>query len=67
MSNRRNKVVAANSDTPPKVHVYLLVPPVLHEWLQARAEAGGFKNVQDKILDVLRTAREAEQQQEQAA
>ncbi|HEX7330358.1 MAG TPA: hypothetical protein VF290_02595 [Pyrinomonadaceae bacterium] len=51
----------------PKVHVYLLVPPVLHDWLRNEADVGGFKNVQDKILDVLRTAREAHQQQAEAA
>lgn len=44
-------------------HVYLLVPPVLHDWLRTEAEVGGFKNVQDKILDVLRTARESRQEQ----
>lgn len=49
------------------LHVYLLVPPVLYEWAIDRAKAGGFKNVQEKIVDVLRTAREAEQQQEQTA
>jgi hypothetical protein len=66
MKKRRNKPVAANPETPPKVHVYLLVPPVLHDWLRTEADAGGFKNVQDKILDVLRAAREANHQ-EQAA
>lgn len=67
MSKRKKIHAAANPETPPKVHVYLLVPQVLHEWLQTGAQSGGFKNVQDKILDVLRTAREAEQHQEQAA
>jgi hypothetical protein len=66
MKKRRSKPIAANHEAPPKVHVYLLVPPVLHEWLRSEADAGGFKNVQDKILDVLRAARDA-QQQAQAA
>lgn len=63
MSKKRTRPVAANPDTPPKVHVYLLVPPVLHDWLRTEAEIGGFKNVQDKILDVLRTAKESRQEQ----
>lgn len=63
MSKKHPKPVAANSDSPPKIHVYLLVPPVLHDWLRTEAEVGGFKNVQDKILDVLRTARESRQEQ----
>lgn len=37
-----------------KVHVYLLVPVFIHEKLNTEARAGGFKNVQDKIIDVLR-------------
>lgn len=66
MSRRRNKPIAANPETPPKVHVYLLVPSVLHEWLLSEAEVGGFKNVQDKIIDVLRAARDAHQHVEAA-
>lgn len=64
--SKRRKVQAANPESPPKVHVYLLVPPVLHDWLQVGAQNGGFKNVQDKILDVLRNAREADQQDQAA-
>lgn len=67
MKKRQRKPTAANPETAPKVHVYLLVPPVLHDWLRNEADVGGFKNVQDKILDVLRTAREAHQQQAEAA
>lgn len=48
-------------------HVYLLVPPVLYDWLWNSTQAGGFKNVQDKIVDVLRTARESDHQEQQAA
>jgi hypothetical protein len=66
MKKKRTKPTAANSETPPKVHVYLLVPPVLHEWLRTEADSGGFKNVQDKILDVLRAARESAQQAQAA-
>lgn len=64
---KQRKPTAANPKKLEKVHVYLLVPPVLHDWLRIEADAGGFKNVQDKILDVLRTAREAHQQQAEAA
>lgn len=42
-----------------KVHVYLLVPIVLYDWLETKAQSGGF-NLQDKILDVLRSARDDE-------
>lgn len=43
-------------------HVYLVMPPVLYEWVCTSAHSGGFRNIQEKIIDVLRTAREAEQQ-----
>lgn len=43
-------------------HVYLVVPPGLYDWLWESTQAGDFRNMQEKILDVLRTAREAEQQ-----
>lgn len=46
-----------------KVHVYLLVPTGLYEWVESEAQSGEFKNAQDKILDVLRSAREAQQAQ----
>jgi hypothetical protein len=39
----------------------------LYDWLWTSTQAGDFKNVQDKIIDVLRTAREAGSQQEIAA
>lgn len=64
--SKKRKSLAANPDKPPKpmnVHVYLLVPPILHEWLRGEAQAGGFKNVQEKIIDVLRTAKELRQEQ----
>lgn len=48
-------------------HVYLLVPPVLYDWLDRGRKDGGFKNVQDKILDVLRTARDSENREQQPA
>lgn len=51
-------------------HVYLLVPPVLYDWLWKGTQAGEFKNMQEKIVAVLRTARESEhedRQQSQAA
>lgn len=44
-------------------HVYLLVPPVLYDWLWNGTQAGEFKNMQEKIVAVLRTAREAEHQE----
>jgi hypothetical protein len=46
-----------------KVHVYLLVPIGLYEWLETEAVTGEFKNAQDKILDVLRSTRESQQAQ----
>ena len=63
MAKRKIKALAANPETPTKVHVYLLVPEVLHEWLMAEARDRGFKNVQEAILHVLRSAREARQEQ----
>lgn len=48
-------------------HVYLLVPPVLYDWIENEATSGGFKTIQEKILDVLRTARDAESQEQAVA
>lgn len=54
MSKRKPKIERKTSPDGSKVHVYLLVPVVLHERLNTEARAGGFKNVQDKIIDLLR-------------
>lgn len=67
MSKRKVKIDRRTTPDGSKAHVYLLVPIGLLDWLQERAKAEDFKNVQDKILDVLRTARESESRgQEQA-
>lgn len=58
MSKTKSKPKNSNSTSHLKVNVFLQVPDVLHGWLRDEAEAGGFKNVQDKILDLLRSARE---------
>jgi hypothetical protein len=66
MSKRKSKTVHLERKTSAdgsKVHVYLLVPTALYEWLSSEAQTSDFKNVQDKILDVLRSAREARQEQ----
>ena len=66
MSKHKSKPIQVERKTSAdgsKVHVYLLVPTALYEWLSVEAQASDFKNVQDKILDVLRSAREARQEQ----
>lgn len=54
MSKRKPKADRKTSPDGSKVHVYLLVPVFIHEKLNTEARQGGFKNVQDKIIDVLR-------------
>lgn len=66
MAKRKLKTNRKTSPDGSKVHVYLLVPVVLHQRLHSEAKAGGFKNVQDKIIDVLRQQYQTGQQ-EQAA
>lgn len=65
MTKRKPKLDRRTSPNGAK-HVYLVVPVGLYDWLWDTTQAGDFKNVQEKILDVLRTAREAEQQQPQS-
>lgn len=54
MRKQKSKSERKTSPDGSKVHVYLLVPVVLHDRLNTEARQGGFKNVQDKIIDVLR-------------
>lgn len=45
-------------------HIYLLVPPELYDRLWNATQAGGFRNEQDKILNVLRRDLEPEREQQ---
>jgi len=58
MSKQRTKQRATNTIPHKKVDVFLQVPEVLHSWLRDEAKNGGLKNVQEKILELVRSARD---------
>ena len=49
-----------------RVHLYLLVPVNLYDWLEAESAAANLKNVQEQIIHILRLAHQ-DARQEQAA
>jgi len=61
MSKRKPKPDRKTSPDGSKVHVYLLLPVALHDRLDVEAKAGNFKNVQEKIVDLLRHQYQTEQ------
>ena len=46
-----------------RVHVYVLVPTFIHDWLETEAKSQGLKNVQEAIVSVLRNAHSEVKQQ----
>jgi hypothetical protein len=65
MSMNKSTVKRRTANTIPhrKVDVFLQVPEVLHSWLRDEVKTAGMKNVQEKIVELIRSAREAQQAQ----
>lgn len=58
MSKLSTKRKTANAVPHRKVDVFLQVPEVLHAWLRDEAKDSGLRNVQEKILELIRSARD---------
>jgi len=63
MKPKQSKPKAAPQPADQKVPCFLRLPPALHSWLAEEVATGRYGNVQDKIVEVLREAHEAKQEQ----
>lgn len=60
MQSKQSKRTTPAAPKGGKVPRFLRIPETLDRWLIEKANAGGYAYVQDKIIDLIRDAREAE-------